>query len=70
MTTKEMYVFMLTIGKIIEENLPSLIIAWICARIGTQKTLSHHIKMGAAWNTGARIAMDGRSKNFTQITSN
>jgi hypothetical protein len=67
---KEMYVFMPTIGKIIEESLPSLTIAWICARIGTQKISSLHIKMGATSNTGAHLAMDGRNKNFTQITSN
>jgi hypothetical protein len=30
---KEMFAFMPTIGKIIEESLPSLTIAWICARI-------------------------------------
>jgi hypothetical protein len=67
---KEMYVFMLTIGKIIDENLPSLIIAWRCARTGIQKISSLHIKMAATWNTGAHLVMDGRSKNSIQITLN
>lgn len=69
MIMKETFVFMHTIGKITEENLQFLTIQKICVKTGTQRDLSHHIKMGAKMNIDALIVMVGRNKSFILIIS-
>jgi hypothetical protein len=66
---KEMFVFTLITGKIIEENPQFLIIQKICAKTGIQKVSLPLIKMVANRNTDVPIVMVGRNKNFIQTTS-
>jgi hypothetical protein len=66
---KEMFVFMLITGKIIEGSLPFLIMQKICAKIGTRKVLLPHIKMVARMSIDVLSVTGGKSKSFTLIIS-
>lgn len=60
---REMYVSMHIIGKIIEENLLSLLIQKRCVKTGTQKILLLLTKMDATWSTDVNLVTDGKNKN-------
>lgn len=69
MIMREMSVFMLIIGKIIEENLLFLLILKKCVRIGILKTSLLHTKMVACWSISVPLVMAGKNKSFILISS-
>ena len=67
---KEIYVYMLTIGKISEENLNFMDTLKNNVLTGGQDHLFQPIKMVAHSKINVSILMDGKSKNIIQITIN
>lgn len=66
---KEMFVFMLTTGKIIEESRTFSTTQRTCARTGIQRASLHLTKMDVLLNISALTVMDGKNKSFILTTS-
>lgn len=69
MTIQEKSASMPIIGKIIGENQIYLITKRKCALIGLQMTRLLPTNKDVQWLTCAGIPMDGRNKNYIQITT-
>jgi hypothetical protein len=69
MIMREMFVFMLTTGKITEESPQFSITQRICVKIGIQKISLLRIKMVANLSINAASVMAGRSRNSTLTIS-